>query len=763
MNARRASWREIVDLSVVALLGVLVTLTFGPVFGGFRYLVAGIGGTVLGIAVAYLTTRGPLRGWLMTVAGVMVAYVVFGCALAVPSKTIWGFIPTVDGLSELLLGTAFSWKGLLTAEPPAEGFPSLLVVPYLTLLVGSAAAAALALRLRRWALVAIAPPAAALGVAIAFGTSDEPFALATGIGFGLVAVAWMSWRAQEQRSTLRTQVRVGTYFEKTERVGRRRTIEAAAMLAVAGMLGLGAGHLVTPEVRQVLRDEVQPPVNLSDYPSPLSGFRQWHKTFAEESLMTVTGMPADSRLRLATLDTYTGQVMGFAPESDETGSGAFSLVGDRIHSEQTGEEVAVDVEIDSYEGIWTPTVGYSTSITFAGDRQGALQSQLHYNGNTGTAVALPGLQPGDAYSLTASVPRTPTVDELDGAAIAEIALPQPAEVPAQLQSWVQTHGTTQTTTLANVLHLQQQLQNGAFSHGLASDTLPSLAGHSTYRIASMMNDEQMIGDDEQYAVVFALALRTLGVPARVVMGLYPDGGFGPGATSLSGSDVHAWVEVPFQGHGWVPFDATPPEDNTEINLDPPPKPQPQPRVLQPPQPPKPPQDEVPDAGFDEGEAVENDANTADWLLWLSIGGLIAGVVLVIASPFIVVALLKRRRRRKRMRAPDLRDRLSGGWHELVDVAVDYGAEVPVGATRREVAIALDERYPAAGVRPMGDYVDRGVFDAEEPSRDDVLAFWRDVSTTAGSLRDATGRKQRLRAALSLRSFWWRAKNNRSRG
>ena len=53
----------------------------------------------------------------MTVAGVMLVYVVFGYALAVPSQTIWGFVPTA-GRQELLLGTVFSWKGLLTAEPP---------------------------------------------------------------------------------------------------------------------------------------------------------------------------------------------------------------------------------------------------------------------------------------------------------------------------------------------------------------------------------------------------------------------------------------------------------------------------------------------------------------------------------------------------------------------------------------------------------------------------------------------------------------------
>ena len=760
----RPLWRQSVDVAVIALLGAFVTLTFGPVFGGIRYLIAGLGGTLLGIGVAVATTRGPLRGWLMTIAGVMLVYVVFGCALAVPSHTIWGFLPTLGGLRELLLGTAFSWKGLLTAEPPAEGFPSLLVVPFLTMLVTSAAGVAVALGLRSGAVFGIVPPALALAVAISFGTADEPFALATGVGFGLLVIGWLAWRSHERRAGIQADARVGTYLEKTESGGRRRIIEAIAMLTVAGVAGVGVGHLATPDARQVLRDDVQPPISLADYPSPLSGFRQWHKTYTDESLVTVSGMPEDARLRLATLDTYTGQVMGFASESDKSGSGAFTLVGDEIRSEQSGEPVGVDVRIDAYQGIWTPTVGYSTSIAFIGERASGLQAQLHYNGNTGTAVTMPGLQSGDAYSLTASVPRTPQIEQLRGAAVSEIALPQPASVPPQLQSWVQTHGTTQTTTLDNILHMQQQLQGGAFSHGLESDPLPSLAGHSVYRLADMAAEESMIGDDEQYAVVFALALRTLGVPARVVMGMYPDEGFTSSSVSLTGADVHAWVEIPFEGHGWVPFDATPPEDNTEINLDPPPQPQPQPRVLQPPQPPDPPQDEVPDAGFDDGEAVEDDADSlTGWMLWLSLAALALGVLLLLASPFIVIALLKRRRRKRRMQASDMRDRLSGGWHELVDTAVDFGAVVPAGATRREVAEELHLRYPEAGVRQMGDFVDRGVFDADEPDQGQVRTFWEDVAKAAGGMHALSSRRERLRSALSMASFRRRSRERRSRG
>ena len=72
----------------------------------------------------------------------------------------------------------------------------------------------------------------------------------------------------------------------------------------------------------------------------------------------------------------------------------------------------------------------------------------------------------------------------------------------------------------------------------------------------MLEADQLIGDDEQYAALMALMLHSLGVNARVVMGLYPPDG-GQSAT-LHGGDVHAWVEVEFDGVGWQTFDPTPP-------------------------------------------------------------------------------------------------------------------------------------------------------------------------------------------------------------
>ena len=65
-----------------------------------------------------------------------------------------------------------------------------------------------------------------------------------------------------------------------------------------------------------------------------------------------------------------------------------------------------------------------------------------------------------------------------------------------------------------------------------------------------------VGIGEQYASAMAVLLRTIGIPARVATGFTPGDAVGDGTDtySVGTSDLHAWVEVPFQGYGWLPFE-----------------------------------------------------------------------------------------------------------------------------------------------------------------------------------------------------------------
>jgi transglutaminase-like putative cysteine protease len=69
--------------------------------------------------------------------------------------------------------------------------------------------------------------------------------------------------------------------------------------------------------------------------------------------------------------------------------------------------------------------------------------------------------------------------------------------------------------------------------------------------------ESQRGFCQQYATTMVMMLRLLEVPARYVVGFLPGDEVVPGQWEVWGTAAHAWVEVYFNGFGWVRFDPTP--------------------------------------------------------------------------------------------------------------------------------------------------------------------------------------------------------------
>jgi hypothetical protein len=66
---------------------------------------------------------------------------------------------------------------------------------------------------------------------------------------------------------------------------------------------------------------------------------------------------------------------------------------------------------------------------------------------------------------------------------------------------------------------------------------------------------------QQFASAMAVMLRSLDIPARVAMGYTSGALIGDNTWGVSTTDLHAWVEVPFEGYGWLPFEPTPGKTN----------------------------------------------------------------------------------------------------------------------------------------------------------------------------------------------------------
>ncbi|HEX7805273.1 MAG TPA: transglutaminase domain-containing protein, partial [Cellulomonas sp.] len=631
-GAPRRGARAGVDL--VVLVGGLgcALAPLVPAFGLRALAPAVVGGLVLGTGAAAL---GAWRRWsaVSVVAVVVVAYFLAGGALVAPRTTVAGFVPTVGTLGDLATGAATSWKQVLTLQPPLGATGTLLAAPFLLALVGAAAATAMTLRVRTPARAALAAtvPAAGLVGAIVLGTRQTVAPVAAGLALTVVLLVWAAWRAQ----TLRP-----------------RRIVALVVLAGVSVAGgvLGAPVVMGTTDRYVVRDVLVPPFDPRDYPSPLSAFRKFVKE-ADTTLLTVTGLPVGARLRLATLDQFDGVVWNVAGDGSAEGSGEFRRVGATIPTDVRGTRARVGIEVGGLTGVWLPTVGQATAVTFADD---AVAGDLRFNDATGGGVLTRGLTPGLTYTLDVVVPAVPDDATIGGAGAAPVTLPALSGVPDAVDAKAAEVARNAGTPVQIARSLQKALaEGGYFSHGLTeSGDYPSVSGHGADRVAALLGSDLMVGDGEQYASAMALMARQMGLPARVVLGFVPTDDQRAGdVVTVTAGDVQAWVEIAFSGYGWVPFDPTPPRTQTPQKDSATTAADPQPQVVQPP--PAPPEPvAAPNDDTEQPQAQDSKKPVVTESAWRRVA-LVAGVasvpIAVLGGPLVLVVALKARRRRRRRR------------------------------------------------------------------------------------------------------------------
>lgn len=729
-----------------AVIAGLVFLSLMPLYSAYEstdFWIALAGGVVLGGLIAAVGAR--LR-WAMLVVAVVtvVAYFVFGGLIVLREEALFGALPTLDVIVTLAVGSVHVWKQILTLQAPFVGFDHLMIAPYTAGLVGSVTAVSLALRVRRYAL-ALIPAGVLLVFAIVFSTYDAFYPGMVGAVFALVALGWIAWRAEVRRSEAAAEVAPA---ERAHSHGRRAAmLTTAATLTVAALVGGATATAFAGGDRDVLRDHVVPPLELHDYASPLSSFRKYIRDAeaadgaSDATLFTVTGVPAGAPIRLATLDLYDGVVYKVSGGGG-AGSGVFSRVGREIPTDAEGDPVTVSVEVGALGGVWLPTVGYLTAVTPGEETAEAWTEALHYNTSSGTGVVTVGLTAGDTYTFDAVVPAVPTVEVLAGAQVADIATPSPAVVPTELATLLETVVASASSPIDQLRAVEAWFQEGYFSHGLEGD---SKSGHSSARESELLGGTQMVGDDEQYAVAMALMVSQVGIPVRVVMGFTPETDGGP--TAVTGDDLHAWVEVPFEGVGWVPFSPTPSEDRIPQERVPEERQKPRVQVAQPPDVPQEPAELPPAPPIEEAGSTDQPVDLS-WL-WatLQVAGISLLMLALLLGPSIAFAVARARRRRRREKSTTTAAQIGGGWAEIVDSAVDVGTDLPSGATRREQADVLHAHYPDAGVTVLARRANDGVFGAGDPTPGEVESYWADVDTAVKRIGSAAPWHRRLRAAL----------------
>jgi hypothetical protein len=274
---------------------------------------------------------------------------------------------------------------------------------------------------------------------------------------------------------------------------------------------------------------------------------------------------------------------------------------------------------------------------------------------------------------------------------------------------------------------------------------------------------------QHYAGAMALMLRYLGIPARVAEG-FTSGEYDrdSGTWTVTDHDAHAWAEVWFKGHGWLPFDPTPGRGSLSATYS------------------------ASSARFDAAAAAALLGGAAGKLLSTvgfhqahSFGenldasrGLAAAdprraggssanggghrggslgklVGLVLATVLLFVALAKTAIRRARYATSDPRRVAAACRAELVDFLADQGISVAASAAPRDLALELRERLEL-DAEPFARAFATARFGPPAEAKPAASSARRELARLERQIRSRVGVLRRARGLVSLRSLGFAA-------
>lgn len=753
MTVRGDHLRRAADLAVLFLLVVVPAFQLVPVYGGYAPLRAMAAGALL-VALVLLAAdafRVPSPVAVPAAALVLVLLGPVAAGVGVGDGGAWVSASTV---SRLLRGCVTGWRDMLTVATPIGGTGDLLVPP---LLIGAIAmtAAGLLASGRRHSLALLPVALAFLGVALLGQRAGADTAVAVLAGVSLVVgLGWLSVRRAS-----RVKV-IGPGPARWRRPAMAGVLLICGGLVAASVGGSGGGAVGHRQDRLALRTGLAVPVDPRSLPSPLTGFRAAVADDFTTIAFRVTGVRPGDRLRLASLDAYDGQI--FSATADE---GPFARVGaqvDRRSAQDAGTVPAgaarsLQVQFAGNTGPYTPVLGELDSVTFGGARAGELTDGFRYSATASTGLLPDGWRSGDSVSESVTVPALPTPAQLAVAPLAPEPMSATPPIPDALRVAAAKYAGGRTAPGAQLTAIAESLAaEGYFSDGRTGQ-LRSPSGHGLDRLLGMVSGAAMIGDQEQYAALMAVLARSLGIPARVAVGYQVAAG-ASGTVPITGRDMTAWVEAPFQGWGWVAFDPTPQRSRTTVDKTPQAqagrhvadnRPPPaiagadsatvqsggsqQPKNVSPPSP----------------VAAPAAAAPVRWWVWSLLA--LGATALLTAVPIALILGLKTLRRRRRRAAPSPSARARAAWRELLDVAVDAGFRPGKGQTRSEIATEMAGTL-AVDSGSMARVADAAEFSPLVLEEKQAGEQWESASERIAELLHGLGARSRLRARLSVASF-----------
>jgi transglutaminase-like putative cysteine protease len=181
--------------------------------------------------------------------------------------------------------------------------------------------------------------------------------------------------------------------------------------------------------------------------------------------------------------------------------------------------------------------------------------EVRYNAGLSSVVLGDGLDEGLRYSVVSRMV-VPTPEELELVTFdTRSAYGNWTVVPPSVDDRVRTLALRWTadadTPYQKILALQDRLRSGRFVYSL--DVEPVDDSDALLHFLT----ESRRGFCQQFATAMAIMTRELGYPARIAVGFREGTLQDDGTYLVQSNDAHAWVEVFFEGYGWLPFEPTP--------------------------------------------------------------------------------------------------------------------------------------------------------------------------------------------------------------
>ncbi|WP_163505531.1 transglutaminaseTgpA domain-containing protein [Fodinicola acaciae] len=757
---------------VVAVAVMLSALALGPIFASlWGWLLPVLGAVAVVAAFAALSRSIRIPVWLQPVF-VLVGLLLYALIALVRDGNWFGVIPTLESLKMLAYHASNGVSDIVAQTTPAQTTAGLVLLTAIGVGVVAMVADVAAVTMRKPALAGL-PMLALYAIPVSVTGSGLPWPL-----FVIGAAGYLWLISTDHRDRIRGWGRMMRPARQSSLDGRSDEVSSTPIGAAGrriGLIGIAVAVLI-PLVLPTLPGANLPALlggagwngpgtTNATLINPIADLKgRLNQTNNNELLkVTTTENQPHQSLRLTTLDVF----------SDRTGwqsSKRTVNASSRVNSDMPVRDLGPDLPkhtvtstvqiVDLTDSPYLPIYPNPRSIDVDGD--------WRYDAEAGSVVNPSGGHTGDDrdYKLTNIVP-----DVLSSDSIADVkaALRNAPELPST--SPVMRAYTGHVKPIPMVQQIVNQTIKGKKTWYDKAYALQKYFGPENGFKYSTQTKDGNSGDDlvnflnnkegfcVQYAAAMAYMARLAGLPSRVAIGFTIGTSLGQHTYSIRAHDAHAWVEVYFSGVGWVTFDPTPPDANTNRLALPWTQPDPDNSPTGGTTPDAQPTPSASAAGpaNSQGHALEDpydqdgaggslDTGPPAYVWWLL--GVAVAILLVMLLPAVVRART-RRRRMARARGGTPVEAAHAGWDEILDTATDLQYPLDVTETPRGTAERLSSEagFDDAGVAAI-DLLASAEERARYAAAADAPAGVDTAAATVGrQLRRAVSKRRRWRATL----------------